>query len=184
VAPERLDPLLVLRAQAGDREALDALLRALQQPLYRYIRGLTGRSDLAEDVLQEVFLRVFRKLRWLREPELVRPWVYRIATREAYRHLRRDRRRAERTADVDDIVDLPVEPELPTDGLLESLTELAQSISPASRAVLLLHYVQGLTIDEAAEALDIPVGTAKSRLAYGLHVLRKRLQDSPQKGTP
>ena len=74
----------VLRAQTGDHEALDALLRSVQEPLYRYIVSLVSSRTLAEDILQEVFLLLYRKLRWLREPELFRPWAYRIATREAF----------------------------------------------------------------------------------------------------
>src|SRR4051812_79904 len=82
---------LVLRAQVGDRAALDELFQAVQAPLFCYLRGLTGDAHLAEDALQEVFLRVYRKLGWLREAGLFRPWCYRIATREALRRLRRER---------------------------------------------------------------------------------------------
>jgi RNA polymerase sigma-70 factor, ECF subfamily len=90
---------LVLRAQSGDREALDELLKSVQGPLYGYVFSLVRERPLAEDILQEVFFRVYRKLGWLREPELFRAWAYRIATREAFRHLRRERRRAERFED-------------------------------------------------------------------------------------
>lgn len=73
----------MLRFQAGDHEALDALLERVQTPLFRYIQSLVTETGLAED-----FLRMFRKLRWLREPELFRPWAYRIATNEAFRQLK------------------------------------------------------------------------------------------------
>lgn len=69
----------VLRAQAGDGEALDELLKAVEEPLYRYISRLVGERAAAEDILQEVFIHIYRKLGWLREPELFRPWAYRIA---------------------------------------------------------------------------------------------------------
>ena len=89
----------VLRAQTGDREALDELLRAVQEPLYRYVLSLMGEPALAEDVLQEVFLRIYRKLRWLRTPELFRAWAYRIASRETFTHLRRERRWTDQVRD-------------------------------------------------------------------------------------
>ena len=74
---------LVLRAQSGDREAFDRLLRGVQGPLHRCVLSLAGQdAHLAEDVLQEVFLRLWRKLPWLREPALFRPWAYRVAARE------------------------------------------------------------------------------------------------------
>lgn len=178
MTPDQLEKFRVLQAQAGDREALGALFEALQRPLYRYLLGLVARPELAEDVLQDVFLLVHRKLRWLREPALFRPWVYRIATREAFKRLRRERRWFDRAEDIDSLTELPAPP-VREERLLEQLAVLAERLSPASRAVLLLHYVQGLTIDEIAAVLDIPTGTAKSRLAYGLAALRKQLEPGP-----
>ena len=168
----------VLHAQAGDRQALGELFESVQRPLYRYLLGLVGRPELAEDVLQDVFVLVHRKLRWLRDPELFRPWLYRIASREAFKALRRERRWSDRSEDVETLVELPA-PSPPAASLLDRLPELAVSLSPASRAVLLLHYVQQLTIEEIAAVLDIPAGTAKSRLAYGLGTLRKNLGAEP-----
>ena len=62
--------------------------------------------------------------------------------------------------------------------LLERLPELLRHVSPASRAVLALHYLDGLTLDETAAVLDLPMGTVKSRLAYGLSLLRKQLKSA------
>ena len=78
----------VLRAQAGDRVAFDELLQAVQLPLYRYIFSLTGDASLVEDILQEVFVLIYRKLGWLREPELFRD---RKSTRLNSSHLARSR---------------------------------------------------------------------------------------------
>jgi len=71
---------LVLRAQAGDRDALECVLRDLQKPLLGYISGVVGRTA-ANDVLQETLLQICRKLKWLHQPELFRPWAYPIASR-------------------------------------------------------------------------------------------------------
>src|SRR5262245_25145279 len=98
---------LALRAQAGDREAFDQLFRLLQEPLYRYIFSLVGARAPAEDILQEVFILIYRKIRWLREPELLRPWVYRIATREAFKHLKRERRWSDKAEDESVLLALP-----------------------------------------------------------------------------
>lgn len=75
------ETFLVLRAQSGDNEALNALLKAFQERLFRYIHSLVREQDLAEDILQEVFIRIYRKLGWLHEPRLFRSWAYQIATR-------------------------------------------------------------------------------------------------------
>ncbi len=164
----------VLRAQAGDREALDELLRSVQAPLYRYVRGLVGDPHLAEDVLQDVFVLVCRKLKWLREPSLFRPWAYRIASRRALRVLQGERRRAGRPMDEAG-AEFAVEPPRYDPDLVASLPPLLAAVSPSSRAVLSLHYLQEMSLQETADVLGIPLGTAKSRLGYGLQALRQLL---------
>ena len=163
----------VLRAQTGDREALDELFRLMQEPLYRYIVSLTGSRTLAEDILQEVFILIYRNLRWLREPELFRPWAYRIAGREAFKQLKRERRWSEQSVDESALEDVPV---LPPDTLTPELIErLVAQVSPASRAVIVLHYLHDMPLGEIADVLGLALGTVKSRLAYGLEILRKQL---------
>lgn len=171
---------LVLRAQSGDREALDALLASVQEPLYRYALSLVGERRLAEDVLQETFVRVYRKLVYLREPALFRPWAYRIATREAFRHLKRERRWAEQVRDEEALNALPAPPARQEFApvLSERLRETVAGLSPASRAVVVLYYLHEMSLEETAEVLGLPLGTVKSRLAYGLEALRRRLRKS------
>lgn len=170
----------VLRAQAGDRRALDELLRSVQTPLFRYVHGLVGDRQLAQDVLQDVFVLICRKLRWLREPSLFRPWAYRIASRRALRVLEGERRRAGPA--IDDAGPEPATPEPRYDpDLVASLPPLLAEISPGSRAVLSLHYLQEMSLQETADVLGIPLGTAKSRLGYGLEVLRRLLGADPKR---
>jgi RNA polymerase sigma-70 factor, ECF subfamily len=170
----------VLRAQSGDKEALNELLLAVQEPLYRYIFRLVGKSTLAEDILQEVFILIYRKLRWLQEPELFRPWAYRIATREAFKHLKREKRWSEQVRDEVILETTPVPPieETFAAELLEDLPHHIAGVSPASRAVLILYYLHEMTLDEVADVLGIPLGTVKSRLAYGLASLRRSIGES------
>ena len=174
---------LVLRAQSGDRAAQDELLRGVQAPLFAYLRGLCGDRHLAEDVLQEVFVICVRKLGWLREARLFRPWLYRIASREAFRALKRRRRAGQRTAPEDLARQVPAPVEEPPGLEPEERAALhahVEHVSPASRAVLLLHYLQGLSLEEVAQVLGLALGTVKSRLAYGLATLRETL-DAPQR---
>src|ERR1700722_717245 len=89
---DQLIPLtLVLLARSGDRQAMNDLLAKVQAGLYGYIVRLVEDRHLAEDILQEVFVLIFRKLYWLRDPEFFRPWAYRIASREAFGRLRKHR---------------------------------------------------------------------------------------------
>ncbi len=164
--------LLVLLAQTGDRIALEQLLHDTYGPLRRYITRLAG-AALADDILQETSLQIFRKLAFLREPAVFRPWTFRIASRIAFSHLKRARR-------WQPLDDAPPEhlttlnPGLgePPD---EAFLTLLDQVSPASRAVLLLHYQHDLSLEESAAILEIPIGTAKSRLHYGVTTLRKHL---------
>jgi len=168
---------LALRAQAGDREAFDRLFRLLQEPLYRYIFSLVGARAPAEDVLQEVFILIYRKIRWLREPELLRPWVYRIATREAFKHLKRERRWADKAEDESVLLDLPApsRDELAPEMIAQLVAQLVERLSPASRAVIVLHYLHEMPLAEIAEVMGVAIGTVKSRLAYGLDLMRRQL---------
>jgi RNA polymerase sigma-70 factor (ECF subfamily) len=165
------DLTLILRAQQGERDALDELLRQHQERLYRYIAGVVGTAATAEDVLQETFLRIARKLRWLSEPAYFRAWSFRIASREAFRALRALRPNVP-LEDLDESR-LPVDAPSLSRAELDELRETVTALSPGSRAVIQLHYFEELSLDEAALALDIPLGTVKSRLAYGLEQLRR-----------
>ncbi len=168
----------VLRAQSGDREALNELLKTIQEPLYRYISTLVREQAPAEDILQEVFIRIYRKLGWLREPQVFRAWAYQIATRETFRYLKRERRWADQVRDetiLKTIPALPARAEVMPE-LIERLPQLVANLSPASRTVIVLYYLGEMSLDETAAVLEIPIGTVKSRLAYGLESLRRQFK--------
>jgi RNA polymerase sigma-70 factor (ECF subfamily) len=170
----------ILHAQAGDREALDKLLRLTQEPLYRYIYSLVGNRPLAEDILQEVFILIYRKLRWLREPGLFRAWAYRIAAREAFRQLKRERRWSGSSVEESVLADLPAPAR--DDLSPQMIEQMVAGVSPASRAVIVLHYQHEMPLAEIADLMGVAVGTVKSRLAYGLDTLRKQLATRKTEG--
>jgi RNA polymerase sigma-70 factor (ECF subfamily) len=179
--PDRADTgevLLVALAQSGDRDALETLLRRYYRPLRAFVTPMVGGSQ-ADDVLQEIALAIFQNIRYLRQPGAFRSWAYRLASRRAFRHLKHEMRWTRLDTDPETIAALPAREPLP-DALEPNLFAAIEQVSPASRAVLLLHYQQDMSIEETAIVLDIPVGTAKSRLAYGVSVLRKRINE---KGT-
>src|SRR5687767_547264 len=134
---------LVLRAQSGDRQAFNALLEELTPALLRYVTRVTGDPALAQDVVQETLIAVVRKVTWLQDPSLFRPWAYRIASREAFRALRK---RHVAVALDDDVPSGAYEPPDPwqRERVLASVGRLA----PGSRAVITLHYLEELTLSE------------------------------------
>ncbi|QDT99542.1 RNA polymerase sigma factor [Gimesia aquarii] len=174
----------VLRAQSGDTDALDSLLNAIQEPIYRYIVNLVNNEHLADDILQEVFLLVVRKIYWIKDARAFRPWVYRIASRETFRSLRRERHKPEQPQDPHllESVEEMSHFVLTDQEIAEALMKLLDQVSPASSAVLNLHYLHEMSLQEVADILEISIGTAKSRLSYGLSTLREKLGPSFRDG--
>ena len=164
---------LVDRARRGDREAFSVLAGGAVDRVYAIARLILRDTDLAEDATQDVLVRAWRDLPTLRDVERFDAWLYRITVRacaDIGRHRRRWR--AELTV-------VPIEPAEP-----DRATELAdrdqlerglRRLSDAQRTILILTFYVGLSPSEAADALDIPVGTAKSRLHYAIDALRAAL---------
>lgn len=167
MTPDAQQRALVLRAQSGEREAFDALLRQVAPPLLRYVTRVTGDRTLAEDVVQETLIAIVRKIAWLSDASLFRAWAYRIASREAFRALKKSRRF------TDSLEEIAVEEVSSDPWQRERLLASLDRLSPASRAVITLHYLEELPLSEVAAVLDLNIGTVKSRLAYGLAQLRK-----------
>jgi RNA polymerase sigma-70 factor, ECF subfamily len=151
VAEDDADPLLVERAQAGDRAAFAVLVAQYQQPLGGYLAHLTGEHDVAPDLAQETFLRAWRALRATRPGLRLRPWLYRIATNLAYDYLRRRGRIA--------WVPWPLtEPDTGAEAVThveeqEIVRQALAQLGDRDRAVLLLCGLQELSYAEAGLAL-------------------------------
>ena len=161
----------MLRAQLGDREAIESLLRSVQPMLTRYVRAVVG-AQAGEDVIQDVMVTIYRKLWTLSSPDLFRPWMFRVASRTAFHYLKKQQRWPDHLRDDDALEEVAArdleEMAREVDALLQD-----PHVTPASRAVLVLHFKEGMTLPEVAAVLDIPLGTAKSRMAYGLAALRR-----------
>src|SRR5262249_49475847 len=132
---------------------------------------MVGATD-SDDVVQDVFLTIYRKLEGLEDPALFRPWVFRIANRAGIRHLKKQQRWREQAGDDAALADLSAR-ETPPNEVLDAVVQL-DGISRGSRAVLILHFREEMTLPEIAAVLEIPEGTVKSRLAYGLSAVRKQ----------
>lgn len=175
---ETMTPTLVLRLQSDDAEAGALLDRLYRDALYRFCWGYLGRSDEAEDAVQDV---CFKVLRATDVPDNFRPWLYRVARNHCLNLLRaRERRRDGRP--------LPAPSELQAilTGQLTKLVneeqkvrvaELVAHLSDAHREVLRLRYVEELSRVEIAEILELPESVVKSRLFEGLKKLRERVSN-------
>lgn len=170
--------MLVLRAQAGDRQALDRLLELHQSELFGYLTKMLPCQADAEDVLQQTLIQAAKKITWLREPNYFRAWVFRIASRMAFRVIKRNQRNREHSneAYINEVADEEYMNSA-TAGLVEQIPQWLERLTPKGREAVILHYLRGFTTEEVAEILDIPVGTAKSRISYSLACIRKHLSN-------
>ena len=144
----------VRAAQQGDTMAMNALVDELMPYVGRICRAIA--LDRGEDAAQEALMAILKNLRQLKEPEALRPWARRIATREA---VRAARQRPSHDG-------LPPE-ELPAPGqpaLGVEVRDQLDRLAPEHRAVIVLRDIEGLSEEEAATVLDVAPGTVKSRL--------------------
>jgi RNA polymerase sigma-70 factor (ECF subfamily) len=173
----------VAAAQGGDRAALEALLRRHHDRLYAVCRRLTGDDADAADACQEALVAVVRGLPRFDARSSFSTWAYRVATNAALDELRRRRRRPDpglprewgteawdgpAGAPPDAAVDTQVADRLDVDAAL-------QRLSPELRGAVVLRDLAGLSYQEIAEALDVPIGTVRSRIARGRAALGELL---------
>jgi RNA polymerase sigma-70 factor, ECF subfamily len=165
---------LVRLAREGDRDAFDLLMTAVVDHLYRIARLILRDTDRAEDAVQEALVRCWRDLRTLRDPDRFDAWLNRLLLRSVTDEARRQRRYAA------GVVVLRTEPRQGDDtGMVADRDELARvfgRLSIEHRTIVVLHHYLGFTVEDAAAAIGIPVGTAKSRLHYATDALRAALE--------
>jgi RNA polymerase sigma-70 factor, ECF subfamily len=176
---------LVGELQSGSEEAFAYLLGVYQNPVYDLISHiLENRSDAA-DVLQEVFVKIFRKIGQFNGDSSLRTWIYRIAVHEACNHRRGWLRRFRREPySIDGVKTEPSTSQSRNDTPYHAL-ELAErrervrralaSLAQPYRTVVVLREIEGLSYEEIAQVLGVAEGTVKSRLMRGRDLLRRKL---------
>ena len=173
---------LVAAAQGGDQTAFGEIVRRYQRAVYRVAYGLTRNPTDADDLAQEAFIRAYQAIGRFRVGEPLYPWLSRITVNLAYSLYRRRKRRPEtpleplleagrQWASEDDPVEESAKREY-HGRLEEAFTEL----SVEHQAVLVLRVVEGLSYDEIAKSLSVPVGTVMSRLSRARGELKTRLE--------
>jgi RNA polymerase sigma-70 factor (ECF subfamily) len=169
---------LITRAQRGERNSFNELVRMHARGVMNVIYRMCGDTQIAEDAAQETFIQAWLHLASYRPQTSLRNWLYRIAVNAATDMLRKEKRILPTALE-----DLPLQdPQLGPEALFsqEERTILVQkailSLPQASRMVLVLREYEGMSYHEIAEALDIPLGTVMSRLNYARKALREKLE--------
>ena len=172
------DELLVVRCQLGESAAFEDLISRWHRPLWQYIRRMTGRDADAQDVLQDVWLRVIRGMAGLRDGSRAGGWLFGIARRVLMDRLRRQYAMPEvRNIDHEDVI----EPEPDNrENDLEALDAVLEALPLLEREVLTLFYLRDLSLSDIADALSIPTGTVKSRLFRARRMARAAMREEVQ----
>ena len=169
-----MDRDLVEAAQRGDHAAFMALVRPRSDRLFAIAQRILRDIDRAEDALQDALVIAWRDLRGLRDPDRFDAWLHRLVVHLAVRHASRERRRTVHLRVLP--VDGPTAPdELSTIADRDQLERGFRRLPPEQRAVLVLHHFLGYPPAEIAELLEIPPGTARSRLHNAHRAIRAAL---------
>ncbi len=179
---------LIRRAQAGDNDAFEELLRLHEKRVYNLCLRMSANADDALDLSQEAFLKAWRALGQYQFEASFSTWLFRLTSNVCLDFLRRKKRRQELSltesyedSDAGEELSLPDPQPLPEEQAItgETRRELAQAmarLAPDHREILQLRVVEDLSYEQIAEILDIRVGTVKSRLARARLSLRKILK--------
>jgi RNA polymerase sigma-70 factor (ECF subfamily) len=165
---------LVRRASGGDQAAFEHLMRAVGDRLLATARKILRDPDAAEDAVQQTVILAWRHLPRVRDPERFDGWLYKILVSCCYAEARRSRRFASR------VENLSQEPAAGDDADRRAERDLIErafrSLTPAHRAIVVLHYFVGLPLTEVAIIVGVKPGTVRSRLHYALASLRAAVE--------
>jgi RNA polymerase sigma-70 factor (ECF subfamily) len=179
-ARQPTDGELLRRMQADDLDAFEQLFGRYRTPVYRTAYGLTGDAQAAEEILQDTFARAWQRRSTLLTDVSPLPWLHRVALNLCYSRLGRRRLRAEPIEETahGHVRDGAVEPaeRAERQELRAIVRDGIAALPPKQQAVVALYYLQGLSLQETADALDVALGTVKSRLHYALRGLRAHLE--------
>ncbi len=182
------DALLIERLRANEELAYEELIKRFEHPVYNLVYRLLNDPSESADVVQEVFLKVFRKVDGFRGDCSLKTWIYRIAVHESYNQRRWFRRhRFQETAlETDDEQSVSYMDVLPDPGpspyqmtvnheTRERIESALQEVKPVFRAAVILRDIEELSYEEIASILDTNLGTVKSRILRGREAVRKQL---------
>ena len=177
---QALDAELLRRVQADDLDAFEEFFARYRSSIYRTAYGLTGDRQAAEEILQDTFARAYQRRHTLHSDVSPLPWLHRVSLNLCYSRLSR-RRLA--TDPIDEATESTRADDAPLPAERAEQAELREivrdgiaALPDKHRSVVVLYYLQRLSLQETAEVLGIQLGTVKSRLHYALRSLRGHLE--------
>lgn len=175
-----IEDRLVVAAKAGDAASFEALVRRHMDRMYGVARLMLRDPDLAEDAVQQAFVRAWRDIGSLREPSRFESWLHTLVVRACYDEARRNRRWQADVRVLAPVAELTGHDQAPDDR--DVIERGFRMLSPEHRMVLVLHFYLDLSAGEIGQRLGVPAGTARSRLHYALAALRAAIE-ADERGT-
>ena len=180
IVEERLDRDLILELQAGELEALGDMYDRHRHLVYRTALAITCDPDMASDLLQEDFLRLHRFAERIDPSRPLQPWLYRMTVNLSYTWIKRKSRWMRYINEMAERIVTERRPASPhilaeRDESWRWVRQAILALPVQQRMVVVLYYINDLSLKEISEILEIPVGTVKSRLHYARRVLKKQL---------
>jgi RNA polymerase sigma-70 factor (ECF subfamily) len=167
----------VVRARDGDQAAFARLVEVYDRRLLYFVLRFLPDADRALDVLQDVWLTLFRRLPGLRAPEAFRVWLYQIAHDRVVDVVRRERRQEALVEELGHECNGVAEGPALSLEQAEFVHHALDLLRPEHREVLLLRFLEDLSIQEMADTLRLSIGTVKSRLHYARLALRREMEE-------
>jgi len=169
---------LVIQCRQGDLQAMESLYERFKGSLFSLALRYTYNYAAAEDVIQDVFVKVFTNLHTLDEDKAFVGWLYRIAVNTSLSYLRSHKKITQKTIPLEDVQAFVADSQIPAAQRAENkiLEQSIQQLPPKLKSVFLLHDVQGFKHQEIADILGCSVGTSKSQLFKARKKIRKLLE--------
>ena len=172
---------LVARMQGSDLDAFEEFFNTYKRPVYQTALAITRDPFLAEEILQDCFVKAYRVRERLDPARSPIPWLQRVTINLCYSRVSRRKARSEPITSLitNLVVDLAARPDQVVESreVLDVLQRRIDALPPKQQTAIILYYLHGYSLAEAAEIADCNVGTMKSRLHYALKALRVRLPE-------
>jgi len=177
------ESVLLVQLRAGSLDALGTIYDRYQRLVYRTALGITGDPEAAADLLQDVFLRLYRFAKRIDPERPLGPWLYRMTANLSRTWVKRRNRWVRPLEDVADWVmggrKNNSQRQTEANDTWRQVQQALQALPLTQRMVVVLYYLNDLSLQEISAILDIPAGTVKSRLHYGRQALKRHLDLLP-----
>ncbi len=169
-----IEQVLILRCQIGDKDALAGLIERYQAPLRYFISRLSANPEMAEDIFQDTWLTVIRRIHTLKKIDAFSTWLYRIARNKVYQQFRRKRKLSE----LDQNIAVPNNTKndvfSPEDAA--KVHRCLKELLPEYREVLMLRFLEQMSYEQISHVINCRLGTVKSRIHYAKLALKKEME--------